>query len=52
MDGNSSLKPRIGDNIVRVSTKMQYMWDMFGERVENKDKLAIIERLKLMGAQR
>ena len=42
------MKPRVGDNILRVSNKMQYLWDMFGDK-EEKSNMYKIDRLKNAG---
>ena len=39
------MKPRVGDNIIRVSSKMKNLWDIFGDR-ETADKISKIERIK------
>ena len=45
------MKPRVGDNILRVSNKMQYLWDMFGDKKE-KENFYKIDRLKNAGFRR
>ena len=45
------MKPRVGDNILRVSNKMQYLWDMFGD-TEAKENMYKIDRLKNAGFRR
>ena len=42
------MKPRVGDNILRVSNKMIYLWDMFGDKKE-KENMFKIDRLKNAG---
>ena len=52
VDGNtSSMKPRVGDNIIRVSNKMQQLWEMFGD-TEAKVNMYKIDRLKNAGFRR